>query len=210
MADNLARYGFRPFKGKLSAEEKVEIWPVASAYQAAPGSTNVPLRVGDPVARVSDGTVALVTAGSGTKVYGVIVGIERVYDSAIGAPGKNRLVPGGTTWTGLPNQTLVQVAPALGRIFEVDCDDAVTATTEAAYQAFRGENVDIIYVPVLNEGAYPKVDISGHATTNTLQCNIVGISPTQDNRYFDGANVKLLVQFNLVDDNYGAAQITGV
>jgi hypothetical protein len=209
MADNLQRYGFRPFKGKYASEEKVEIWPVASAYQAAPGTVNVPLRVGDPVARVSDGTVALVAAGSGTDVYGVIVGIERVYDSAVGAPGKNSLVPGGTTWTGLPNQTLVQVAPVLGRIFEVDVDDATTATTEAAYQAFRGENVDIVYGAVLNTGAFPRVDISGHATTAALQCNIVGISPTQDNQDFSGSHVKLLIQFNQVDDA-GLPTATGV
>jgi hypothetical protein len=209
MADNLQRYGFRPFKGKYSSEEKVEIWPVASAYQAAPGATNVPLNVGDPVARVSDGTVALVAAGSGTDVYGVIVGIERVYDAAIGAPGKNKLVPGGTAWTGLPNQTLVQVAPVLGRIFEVDVDEATTATTEATYQSYRGENADIIYVPVLNTAANPRLDISTHNTTAALQCNIVGISPTQDNQDFAGLWVKLLIQFNQVDDA-GLPTATGV
>jgi hypothetical protein len=209
MADNLVRYGFRPFKGKYSSEEKPEEWPVASAYQAAPGGTNVPLRVGDPVARVSDGTVALVAAGSGTDVYGVIVGIVQIYDSAIGAPRPSVNVPGGTTWTGLPNQTKVLVRPVLGCIFEVDSDDIVTATTLAAYQAFRGENADIIYVPVLNVGAFPKLDISTHATTAALQCNIVGISPTCENLDYAGANVKVLIQFNQVDDA-GLPTATGV
>jgi len=210
MADNLVRYGFRPFKGQYSSEEKLEEWPVASAYQASPGAVNVPLRVGDAVIRVSDGTVAIAVAGSAGKVYGVIEGIVQVYDAAVGAPVKAKTVPGGTTWTGLVNQTKVLVRPVKGVIFEVDADDATTATTEAAYQAYRGENADISYSTVLNVGAFPKLDISTHATTNTLQLNIVGISPTGDNRDFAGANVKLLVQFNLVDDNHGLPQTTGV
>ena len=210
MADNLVRYGFRPFKGQYSSEEKLEEWPVASAYQAAPGAVNVPLRVGDPVSRVSDGTVALTAAGGGARTYGVILGIVQVYDSSIGAPRPSINVPGGTTWSGLVNQTKVLVMPVKGRIFEIDADEATTATTEATYQSYRGENADIIHVPVLNTGAFPKLDISTHNTTNTLQLNIVGVSPTGDNRDFAGLNVKLLVQFNLVDDNHGLPQILGV
>lgn len=208
MADNLLRYGFRPFKGMYSSEEKLEEWPVASAYQAAPGAVNVPLRVGDPVSRVSDGTVALTAATA--RTYGIIVGVSNVYDAVAGAPGPSRTVPGGTTWSGLVNQTKVLVMPVKGRIFEVDADENTTATLETTYQSYRGENADMIYVPTLNVGAFPKLDISTHAVTNTLQLNIVGISPTRDNVDYAGLNVKLLVQFNLVDDNHGAPQILGV
>jgi hypothetical protein len=210
MPDNLQRYGFRPFKGQYSSEEKVEVWPVATAYQAAPGAVNVPLRVGDPVSRVSDGTVALTGAGSAAKTYGVIVGIKQIYDPAIGAVRSAINVPGGTAWTGLANQTQVLVAPVKGRIFEIDCDDAVTATTQAAFQAHRGANCDIAHGAVLNTGAFPRADISTVNTTNTLQLNIVDISPIGDNQFYDGNYVKLLVQFNLVDDNHGLPQTTGV
>lgn len=210
MTDNLQRYGFRPYKGMHSSRETIEEWPVASGYQASASSVNVPLRVGDPVSRVNDGTVALTAAGSSTKCYGVVVGIVQIYDSAIGAPRPSNLVPGGTTWTGLVNQTKVLVMPAKGAYFEIDCDDATTATTEATYQGYRGENADIAYSGVVNVGAFPRLDISTHATTNSLQLNIVDISRTKDNRYFDGNYVKLVVQFNLLDDNQGAAQLTGV
>lgn len=209
MPDNLQRYGFRPFKGQYSSEEKVECWPVATTYQATASAVNVPLRVGDPVKRVSDGTVAL-AAASTDKTYGVIVGIKQVYDSSIGAVRPAINVPGGTAWTGLANQTQVLVMPVKGRIFEIDGDDATTATTQAAHQAFRGENADFVYSGVVSSGAFPRLDSSTHATTGTLQLNIVDISPTGDNLYYDGNYVKYLVQFNLVDDNHGLPQTTGI
>lgn len=209
MADNLVRYGFRPWKGQYSSEEKLEEWPVASAYQAAPGAVNVPLRVGDPVSRVSDGTVALTAAGSSTRTYGVIMGVVQVYDSSIGAPRPSINVPGGTTWSGLVNQTKVLVMPVKGRIFEVDAD-AASIATEALWQATRGANADIVHTPVLNVGAFPRLAVSTINTTNTLQLNIVDISRTCDNRDYAGLYVKLLVQFNLVDDNHGLPQTTGV
>ena len=208
--DNPVRYGFRPSGGKFSSEERCIECVVASAYQAAPGAVNVPLRVGDPVVRVSDGTVALMTAGSAGKCYGVIVGVNQIFDSVLGCTRPSDRVPGGTTYSGIPNQSRVSVALAHANYFEVDCDDAVTATTEAAYQAYRGENADISFTGVLNVGAFPKLDISTHNTTGTLQCNIVDVARTLENRDFSGANVKLKIQFNLVDDNHGLPQTTGV
>jgi hypothetical protein len=200
--DNIAIYGFRPFVGRYSADAPIVEKFVATAYQAAPGAVNVDLNIGDPVIRVSDGSVAIAVAGATNPVHGVIVGVPRIWDAGLGAVRPSDKVPGGTAWTSIDRQTRVLVRLAMGTLWEVDVDDAVTATTLAAYQAFIGENVNIIYSASATTGkASPKVDISLHATTNTFQCNIVDVSPSQNNQDFAGGNVKLIVQFNLPDEN---------
>jgi hypothetical protein len=200
--DNVAIYGFRPYQGRYSADAPIVPKFVATTYQAAPGAVNVDLNIGDPVIRVSDGSVAIAVAGATNPVYGIIVGVPRVWDAGLGAVRPSDRVPGGTAWTSIDRQTQVLVRLAQGTLWEVDVDDAVSATTLAGYQAFIGENVNIIYSASATTGkASPKVDISGHATTNTFQCNIVDVSPSLMNQDFAGANVKLIVQFQLIDEN---------
>jgi hypothetical protein len=200
--DNIAVYGFRPYQGRYAPHVTIVPKFVATAYQAAPGGTNVDLNIGDPVIRVSDGSVAIAVAGATNVVHGVILGVPRIWDSGLGAVRPSDKVPGGTTWSSIDRQTQVLVGLAQGTLWEVDVDDAVSATTLAAYQAFIGENVNIIYSASATTGkASPKVDISGHATTNTFQCNIVDVSPSLMNQDFAGANVKLIVQFQLIDEN---------
>jgi hypothetical protein len=202
MADNIAIYGLRPFIGRYSSDAPIVEKFVATAYQAAPGAVNVDLNIGDPVIRTTTGSVAIAVAGATNPVYGVIVGVPRVWDSGLGAVRPSDRVPGGTAWTSIDRQTRVLVRLAQGTLWEVDVDDAVTATTLAAYQAFIGENVNLVYgASALTAKANPRVAIAGHATTNTFQCNIVDVSPSQMNQDFAGANVKLIVQFNLVDEN---------
>jgi hypothetical protein len=200
--DNPAIYGLRPYLGRYSTDYPVQSKFVATTYQAAPGAVNVDLNIGDPVIRVSDGSVAIAVAGATNPIYGVIVGVERIWDAGLGAMRPSDKVPGGTAWASIDRQTRVLVRLAQGTLWEVDADDAVSATTLAGYQAFIGENVNLVYGASATTGkANPRVDISGHATTNTFQFNIVDVSPTCMNMDFAGANVKLIVQVNLPDEN---------
>jgi hypothetical protein len=97
-------------------------------------------------------------------------------------------------------------------IWEIDCDDAVTATTEAAYQLTGGANADHrlhgAAGAAAESGAKPRLDISTVNTTNTLIWRIIGISPTQNNRDYSGNYVKLLVVANLAQDPFQNA--TGI
>lgn len=209
MADNRAGYGFRPARGRFAPSVVPERRKVASAYQAAPGAVNCDLNIGDPVSLVSDGTVALSGAGGGAGVYGVIVGIEIYHDGTKKIPCANKL-PGGTSYSIADNTAYVLVVPVSGIEFEADCDDAATATTKAAYEAFIGENCDISYTgSSTTKRANPRIDISTHNTTNTLQFRITGIGETQENQDFSGAYVKLRGVFNVVQDVVGASA-TGV
>lgn len=209
MADNQAAYGFRLFTGgfSTSSDPIVSRWPVVSNYSSATpvGTAGVALRPGDPVNLLASGMVQHLTISDGTptedtmKCLGVIVGIDPVFNSAKGQFGAmdrfNNLPTGVVYGTNLERQSNVLIVPAEGLTFEADCDDNVTATTLAAYQALVGENCAISYnasAPFAN----PRIDISTHVTTSE-QVRIVGISPTLANQDFSGANVKLLVRWNI-------------
>jgi hypothetical protein len=209
MADNTSNYGFR-WQKQLGAGSTLQ--PIrcfaATGYQAAPSATNVDLNVGDPVKRVSDGSVALCAAGDAT--YGIIVGIGPFYDSVQGVMRFGKALPGGTAWgTIMDRQSVLWVVPIAGQIFEVDADDNTTATTQAAYQAFFGENADITINQAAGPPALanPRLDISTHATTNTLVWRILELS-TRQNQDFTGNYVKLLVTGNVVQQ--APFQTTGV
>lgn len=195
--NNLAQYGFR-WQYSLASEDPIAFRVrVASGYQASPGGVNVDLNVGDPVIMVSDGTVALAAATN--PVYGIVDGIGPYYNAGIGAmvPGGPAL-PGGTTYgSNLARQSFIYILPVANQVFEVDADDNVTATTEAAYNALIGENCDITINQVSGDThAYPLLDISTHVTTSA-QCRIIDIG-RQGNTDFAGTRVKLLVTFNKV------------
>lgn len=198
--DNPARYGFRPIKGRQSADCSPVWRDVASGYQAAPGATNVDLNLGDPVIRVSDGTVAI--AATTGVIYGIIVGFGFYWNAALGRMEPANNLPGGVAYGSVfDRRSQVLVLPVDGQLFEVDVDDAVTATTRAAYRAFIGENVNTIYAASATTGrANPRVDISAHATTNTFQWQIQDVG-TKDVYDYAGANVKLIVSCNLPDSS---------
>lgn len=219
MADNVSRYGFRPVGltgGPGHPKPIMKIVATSASFDVSGGIQNAALRAGDVVTLASTGGVTLCggTENSQTPVnpYGVVVGVLPYYDSTIGQSGAMRpssSLPSDIAWgTNLARQSKLLIQPFLpGLVFEVDCYDNTTATTEAAYQAFIGENASMI-----NSGAAsttppwarPKLDIATHATTATLCFTIVGISPTMDNVDFSGANVKLLVTANIAQDGaYG-------
>lgn len=199
MANNRHRYGFRPYRA-TSGHQYAEDMLVASAYQANPGSAGaVDLNVGDPVVMANDGTVALAAAGG--VCWGVIVEIVQWWDAANSLIQKwGHKIPGATTWgTLLDRASIVKVQRVDGIQFEVDCDDAVTATTRAAYQALVGENCDLTYsgIDTTNYRSEAMLDISTH-TASTAGWRIIRISDSAENVDYSGSYVKLIVECNEV------------
>lgn len=199
MADNVAKYGFRFYRsrygtGTPTPERKF----LASGYSGSSPGANVDVNIGDPVALTTDGTVIFATAGSAGGIYGVVVGIDRYWDGTRMRSGNKVPYASGVYGTNYDRQTAIYVLRAEDCIFEVDCDDAVSATTYATYLACVGENADLAYTTAsATTGlANPKLDISTHAVTATLQLRIEGISDTMWNQDFSGANVKMLVTVN--------------
>lgn len=204
MADNRHKYGFRFYSaqggGGRSAcfEERI-----ASGYQANVGSTptNVGLSIGDPVARVASGFVELT---GDTTTPGWTLGVIYALYGKVDPNNKARPVsylPGATTYALETTTSKVIIAPFSDHIWEIDCDDVVTATTEAAYRALVGQNVSIAYWPDSSNPerprANPMLSIAGVAVTAALNFRIVGVSKSRENFDFTGANVKLLVQLNM-------------
>jgi hypothetical protein len=215
MADNVHRYGFRWYGGQHNSCPKGREYPVADTYQATidGGGTSVDLRIGDPVKLVSDGSVAL--ANTTDIVFGIVVGVAGVWVSADSAMRPRDRVPGGTTGGGLlDRQTRVLVVPAKQGLWEIDVNDVVTATTEAAYRAFVNENVEHVCTGDVTNSTQPKADprisISSHAVTAGHGWRIVGISKTVENRDFSGANVKIVVQVNDSNEAGSATAATTV
>lgn len=212
MADNQAAYGFRLFRAGAAGTTGPSDtrWPVVSNYASNTpvGTAGVAIRPGDPVNQLASGMVQHITISDGTptedtmKCLGVCAGIDPVFNSAkgqFGAMDRFSSLPTGVVYgTNLERQSNILIYEAAAFEFEADCDDNVTATTLAAYQALVGENCAISYnasAPFAN----PRIDISTHVTTSE-QLRIVGISPTLANQDFSGANVKLIVRFNLVQN----------
>lgn len=196
---NVARGGFRWRGNKLapaSTSPPVMIYPVASAYATV-------LYRGDPVKLASTGTIQ--AAAAGDRVIGVFAGAEQYYDGTVVRKGAS--LPVSTWGTNLSRQSKARVILARGQIFEVDADEATTATTQAAYEAFVGENAEWVAGTAVGDVSGAQLDISTHAVTNTLSVRILDI-PNKDNQDFASANVKLTVEFNLTQDT-AAGTTTG-
>lgn len=206
MVDNRPGYGFRwarEWNGCDVPKPITCLVATGTAFNVNAGAQGVGLGKGDLVTwNSTTGTVTLCDGsegGSGTVApLGVIVGVAPYWDATKSKMVFGEVLPSATAWgTVQARRSELYVVPVTAGLWEVDCDDAVTATTEAAYQAFVGENLDHINAGASGQTrAYPKLDISGHATTDSLKWRIVGISKTRDNKDFSGANVKLIVQAN--------------
>ena len=201
--DNRASYGFRLRRAKNGRPLESPIKKLVASntvFSVTSGATAVGLGIGDPVKLVNDGTVAL-AAGSETTpddIWGIVVGVGPVYNASLGVMQPSNLLASNVVWgTNLERASYVYVVPIEQAYWEIDCDDNTTATTEAAYNAFVGENVSMILTGA--SGAlrvFPKADISSHATTNSLKLRITEISQTKDNQDFSGNNVKIVVEVN--------------
>lgn len=201
--DNVSRPGFKWHAGNPYPMPSPEVCIVATAesFDVNGGISNAALRIGDPVTRLSTGGVTLcegneASGNNGDAVYGIIVGVLPHYDAAQNLMVPGNALPSDIAWgTVLERQSKLLVVPADAGIWEIECDDASTATTEAAYQAFIGENADHTLAGASGTNLNPRLDISTHGTA-TAQWRIVGISPTAENRDFSGLYVKLLVKVN--------------
>lgn len=201
MADNTHKYGIRPVKGAYggACHPKSVRKSVASGYQAQDDGSgfSIDLNVGDPVRILADGTVEI--ANTTEDVWGVITGFGNSYNASDGAMKPSNKLAGGGTWSGEEQRPFVYVVPAVpGQLFEIDVDDAVTATTKAAYFALIGLNAEHTIVGVsASATADPRLDVSSGATTATLGWRIEDVSMTTENVDFSGANVKLIVSCNI-------------
>ncbi len=191
--DNGHVYGFRPIRslhgGTLPSPIRC---PIASGYTGE-------IHAGDPIKRLNTGYWQLAT--NGAAFDGVVVRIGPYYDGTRFAVQKDYLPASTTYGTNFERQSFVWAVPAQRTVFEADCDDNTSITTYANYLAAIGENVDI----VIGDGtggtpANPLLDISTHATTNTLTMRILGIS--EQNFVMDpaGTYFKLLVTPNLTSE----------
>lgn len=205
MADNVHVYGFR-FAGSMdgSCYPKPRELLVASAYQAQVSAADVDLNIGDPVqfnvGAPGSGFIELASGGGSPSIlWGVIVGFSNV---KVGLPLKGRKysrLPGGTTWTTEENASKVLVVPFGRNVWEIDVDDAVTATTLTTYRALVNRCCNFTYSRDATDADRPKanplLDISD-ANDDEGDFRIVGVSKTQLNQDYSGAYVKLLVTVN--------------
>jgi hypothetical protein len=144
--------------------------------------------------------------------------VVAIRNARVDSNGKSRPVsylPGATSYTNEVDRTSLIVLPFANNIWEVDVDDAVTATTLAAYRLLVGLNADMIYTTDVTNAdkprARPELDISTAATTAALDFRIIGVSKTAENVDFSGTGVKLLVQLNLGSDpNLGTSGVLGL
>lgn len=204
MADNPIRYGFRAVRSRYGGVLPVErAWIATSkSFDVNGGASNVVLGEGDPLVQESGGSATLAIGAEGTDsttLLGVVCGIKQYYDTAAGAmTAKGPGIPSDLAWgTDLAKQSQVYYIPIESAIWAIQCDEATTATTEAAYQAFIGENCRFVNTGASGENrARPRLDISTHATTNTFPFKIVGISTTAGNQDFAGNYVELYVISN--------------
>lgn len=220
MADNRHKYGFRFFSTQSGSGRPACIEAlVASGYQGnvGGGSTNVGISIGDPVDYLSTGFVELSNdTATRDTLFGVVMAVANAKVDANGKARPASYLPGATSYSLEETTSRLIVAPFSDHIWEIDVDDATTATTLAAYRAFVGENCDFVYSPDTTNAdrprANPVLDISTHATTAALHFRIVGVSKSRENADFSGANVKLLVQLNQGIDPtlLGATGLAGV
>lgn len=165
----------------------IHILPVASAYATS-------LYMGDFVKMVSTGYME--AAAAGDTIYGVFAGVDQRYDG-------EKMVRGGkyttsTYSTNFERQTFIRVIPAFGQVFEMRTDDvAASYDTYAEHLAFIGENCEWVAGTAVDDTSGSLLDISTHATTNTLSLHLLGLSKHVDTD-FAALGVPYLVTVNLV------------
>lgn len=168
---NFQHNGFR-YWGSVFAENvapRVIPCQVATAYGTG-------IFKGDPVKRVSDGSIAVAAAGD--PIFGVAMGAR--YRNANGNLVEADYLPASTAYTTDAMRSIVMVVPATPfTIFEVDGTLSSLITTVALARAMVWENCDHVLTIAGNtvtglSGA--QLDISTHATTSS-QWRIFDLSP---------------------------------
>jgi len=182
--------------GMYTAAPPLQILPVASAYGTV-------LYRGDPIKVLSDGTVSAASAGD--TLYGFFSHAVQYYDGTVVRGGGK--LPVSTYGSVLSRQSLVAVIPARGQIFRGYADDATTATTLSAFQAYVQENIEWVAGTAVGDQSGALLDISTHATTNTLSLRIENI-PDIDLTDFTSVGVPIEFSVNLIQDT-GSGSTTG-
>lgn len=204
MANNPHSYGLRWVRS-LSGKPQPDMVrvPIASGYAPTVGGTGVGLHVGDPIqiASTGYGTICVGSEGTQSIIYGVIHSFDPIFDGSVMQP-RNFFASGsGVYSTNYSRQSWMNVIPVVDQVFEVDCDENTTAILYATYLSYFGENADMILVAdttnAADPKADPKLDISSHNTTNTLQWRILDVSRKVYQDY-SGTNVSLQVTCNKV------------
>jgi len=201
--DNVRQYGWRLHKSRTSSGMvRVEQMIVATGqtFPINGGAQTPSLRTGDLVCKLAGGGAGPCDGTEGgagaTAPWGVVVGIGPQWSAALGKMISADKLASGIAWgTNLGRQSTISIIRVEDGVWEVDCDDKVTATTEALYQAMIGEGVNMVNQGAASEDAIdPILDISSIAHAGTEMWQITGISPTRANRDFSGLYVKLLVE----------------
>jgi hypothetical protein len=106
----------------------------------------------------------------------------------------------------LSRQSRLRIIPVRGQLFRATCDENTTATTQAAYEAFVGENCEWNAGTAANGDSGAQLDISTHATTATAAFvwRIENI-PDKETQDFSGTLVSLVVSANLPQDTAGGS-----
>lgn len=211
MADNPVKYGFRlaRMRSGFAHAGQEEAFCISSATFAGGSATTASLRPGDPIVRLTSGAVNVAPGTDGTPgdVLGIVVGIKQYLDpsfsNAVTARG-NALPSSVAYGSNLDLQSKIYYIPAEAAVWRICVNDSTTATTLAGYQAFIGENCSHIHTAAASGLALtPKLNISTHAATATLDWRIVGI-PDVGLQDFSGANVELEVICNRPQSFTGA------
>lgn len=211
MADNRQLYGFRFGGGRWGNKEPNYIRGyVASGktFSVTGGSSNINLSPGDPIYHdTTDGYYTLCPGSETTpqQPAGIVAAVLPYWNGQYLQP--SSLLPSSVTYgTVRERQTTILFLPVEQAYWEIDCYAAGVATTELGYQAFIGENVNHKLSGGIAGGpnatnasnqAWPLLDVSTHATTNTLMWRIVDVLATDDNQDFSGNFVKFKIESNL-------------
>lgn len=202
MADNLHIYGFRPYKPRSGQGFVAPIALTVATGQddVDDAAQSVHIRPGDPLKLLSTGgvSVALTTE----EVAYICAGILPYWSASDGTMVFGKHYPNQTAWGTIEARRGYVLGWRVDAYtWEIDCDDAVTATTKAAYVALINENCPFV-VPGNTATGYadPFADISLHDPADVDDSlRIVGISDSIHNRDFSGNYVKILVDWNMSD-----------
>lgn len=200
-------YGLRPYIVQGNGHGLSIPKRVASGYTVTLNGTACGIGIGDPVKLVSDGTVGICEAGQ--DVFGVVVGVKQYWDGTYLTTGSYVPSASGAYSTNYSRETVVEVCPVNGALFIGLTDETSSSyDTYAEFRAFEGENVSIIQLGTGGR-ATTLIDISTHATTNTLVWTIVGVPGPDSQVDFASPYVPLILQANLMQSG-GLDAILGV
>lgn len=207
---NPHRYGFRFLKNRWGGDTpEVYTGFFASGYTPnVTGATTCNVNIGDPVRLMDSGAFQLTEPGelddddANERTFGIVCGFPQVLIN--GAVRPNAYYPTNTVYgTNLNNQTIVQVIPVEGCVWEIDT--ATTSSsfdTKAEFQAVIGSVARFTYTQInsttANPKANPMLELSFGESTVVRQLRVVGLGRGFEQYDLTLANVPLQVVFNQV------------